>query len=247
MQLDIPARDHAPGHPKEGWCGETAIQEALLYYGGFVPQRLINKAGKPRMPDLYASDIPVAMRALGLKYRWWNNRGNIHAYIRWIKQQVRAGKPVLVGVKINPTEHPQWGLDHFVLVVGYNSRGLVLNTTWGRRATRSYADLNSRRKGFSFLNRSRRYYALVIDGVAGKHRSSMPIRVTPRSETTRQIRSQITTTGLVPGRRYRLRRFVVGAKKPTVLKSFTAARTSQTFAVPVDKRRASFYTVTTSP
>jgi len=198
VKLDIAARSHAPGHPPEGWCGETAIQEALLYYGGFVPQKAINKAGKPRMPDLYASDIPVAMRALGLSYRWWNNRGNIHTFITWIKRQVRSGKPVLVGVKINPTSHPKWGLDHFVLVVGYDATGLLLNTTWGRRERRSYADLNSRRKGFSFLNRSRRYYGLAIDGV--KRGSNVPVRLSVRSETGRRIEGNITASGLVAGR-----------------------------------------------
>ena len=34
-------------------------------------------------------------------------------------------------MKIYPTAHPEWGLDHFVLAVGLDARGLTVNTTWG--------------------------------------------------------------------------------------------------------------------
>ncbi len=40
---------------------------------------------------------------------------------------------MLAGVKVLPTQHPEWGLDHFVLVVGHGDQGLLVNTTWGDR------------------------------------------------------------------------------------------------------------------
>ena len=55
-------------------------------------------------------------------------------FARWAREAIDEGDPVLAGVKIVPTAHPEWGLDHFVLVVGHGSRGLLVNTTWGHRA-----------------------------------------------------------------------------------------------------------------
>src|SRR5438874_7332852 len=59
--LPIPARTHAPEAPPEGWCGETAIQEGLLYLGVWAPQAIINRAGHPSHPDLYSNEIPIAL------------------------------------------------------------------------------------------------------------------------------------------------------------------------------------------
>ena len=61
LVLTIPARSQAPESPPAGWCGETAIQEGLLFLGRSVPQSAINRAGRPVHPDLYATEIPTAL------------------------------------------------------------------------------------------------------------------------------------------------------------------------------------------
>ena len=132
--LPIAARAQAPESPAAGWCGETAIQEALLHLGVWAPQRLINASGKPAHPDLYSPDIPVALSALGVRYGSYRGPRGFEAFARWVREAIDQGDPVLAGVKILPTAHPQWGLDHFVLVVGHGSRGLLVNTTWGHSA-----------------------------------------------------------------------------------------------------------------
>lgn len=132
--LPIEARAHAPEAPPAGWCGETAIQEALLHLGIWAPQSSINRAGKPTHPDLYSPDMPVALDAFGVQYTWFAGRGRGYAaFAAFAREAVDAGDPVLAGVKLLPTQHPEWGLDHFVLVVGHGRRGLLVNTTWGRR------------------------------------------------------------------------------------------------------------------
>lgn len=134
VALPIGARAHAGEAPPAGWCGETAIQEALLYYGVWAPQRAINRAGRPAHPDLYSNEMPAAMEALGLRLAWYAPRARgFDAFAEWARTAIDAGEPVLAGVKLLPTEHPEWGLDHFVLVVGYGERGLLVNTTWGHR------------------------------------------------------------------------------------------------------------------
>jgi hypothetical protein len=133
LVLPIPARGQAKEAPPEGWCGETAIQEALLYYGVWVPQRIVNRAGKPAHPDLYSNEIPVALTALDVRYTVYAGPRGYEPFARWARDALDAGDPVLAGVKILPTQHPSWALDHFVLVVGYGAQGLLVNTTWGTR------------------------------------------------------------------------------------------------------------------
>lgn len=146
--LAIPARKHAPAAPPEGWCGETAIQEGLLTLGMWAPQSHINKAGKPVHPDLYSSDIPVALTALGVRFVVYGGGRGFEGFAKWAGKAVDEGDPVIAGVKILPTQHPEWGLDHFVLVVGHGEEGLLVNTTWGSR--RWVADTTT--DGLSFRN-----------------------------------------------------------------------------------------------
>lgn len=133
LALAIPPRAQAVDAPPAGWCGETAIQEALLHLGAWVPQRLINQAGRPEHPDLYASEIPVALSGLGVRFVFYSGTRGFEPFARWVTEALGEGDPVLAGVKIFPTEHPAWGLDHFVLVVGHGPKGLLVNTTWGNR------------------------------------------------------------------------------------------------------------------
>ena len=70
----------------------------------------------------------------------------------WVKSALDEGVPVLAGVKILPTEHPDWGLDHFVLVVGHGDDGLLVNTTWGTRQWVSDRTAPTKEKALSFKN-----------------------------------------------------------------------------------------------
>jgi hypothetical protein len=131
----IPARSQAPESPSDGWCGETAIQEALLHLGVFAPQAAINAAGHPAHPDLYSNEIPRTLDALGVKYTSYAPARRGYApFAAWVSAALDEGDPVLAGVKIFPTQHPEWALDHFVLVVAHGEKGLLVNTTWGDRA-----------------------------------------------------------------------------------------------------------------
>ena len=133
LTLPIAARSQAAESPRAGWCGETALQEALLHVGAWAPQRVINRAGKPAHPDLYSQDIPVALTELGVRFQLYAQGKGFEPFARWVRGALEQGDPVLVGVKILPTEHPEWGLDHFVLAVGHGTKGLLVNTTWGSR------------------------------------------------------------------------------------------------------------------
>lgn len=240
VDLGIPDRSQAPESPKAGWCGETAIQQSMLYYGAFVPQRLINRAGKPKHPDLYWGDMAAAMSQLGVRHRRWS-RGNLPAFLRWIRRELDKGRPVLAGMKIHPTEHPNWGLDHMILVVGYDRRGLFINTTWGRRVHRTYAQLASSSKGLAFANRYRRYHAFAIDGIkrSGAHRVALEARI----ETADRLRARAVARGLVVGRAYVLERYQPRARRWRRVRRFRASSRTYHHELVIDKRHPAYFRV----
>jgi hypothetical protein len=228
VRLEIPARSQAAESPKAGWCGETAIQEALLYHGAWVPQRRINRAGEPRNPDLYWSDIPRALRRLGVRFETWSGRGDQASFTRWVRDQLRRGRPVLAGVKLYPTEHPSWGLDHMVLIVGVDGDGgMRINTTWGYPIRRSAAELGSKRRGTSLANRYGRHFAHAIVGPAASGpRVSLEVGPAKRG----RIAATARIHGLVRGRDYTLRR------NGRVVERFRATAPSMTrrLSIPAD-------------
>lgn len=213
--LDIPARSQAAASPKQGWCAETAIQEAMLHFGAYVPQQQINRAGEPSEPDLYWGDIPRALRVLGVRSETWSGRGGRAAFTRWVRDHLRRGHPVIAGVKLYPTEHPRWGLDHIVLIVGVDDDGgMRINTTWGYQTRRSAKALGSKRRGMSLANRYGRQFAHAITGL------SRPSGPEVKLEVGRPKRGRLAATAIITrlerGASYTLRR------NGRVLERFTA-------------------------
>jgi hypothetical protein len=201
--LEIPDTGQEERRPESGWCGEAAIQMAMSYYGAYASQKTINRAGKPVHPDLYANEVPAAMKTLGIEFMAWQGHG-LPAFLRWVQSELKAGHPVLLGVKIYPTAHPEWGLDHFVLGVGCTLESLTYNTTWKRQETRSLALLSSQEKGLSFANGSGRHYGLAITGIKANPAVGMkPIRISI-DRGQKEVKLHITAENLQPGKRYRL-------------------------------------------
>ena len=200
LVLPIAAREHALEAPPEGWCGETAIQEGLLHLGVWAPQRVINKAGKPVHPDLYSTDIPVALAELGVRYVSYPGGRGFAAFAAWIRGALDAGDPVLAGVKILPTKHPEWGLDHFVLVVGYDTDRLLVNTTWGHRAWVS----DTTTPGLSFVNAGYALRLSAASGVSGAGARAARLVVLEENDTTVKVR--VTCAGVEKGQNYVMER-----------------------------------------
>ena len=167
--LDIPDVAWDPGRPdlSVGWCGEASIQMALRYYGIEMTQREIHLAGDPDHADLYSYEIDTALDALGICYeRWPESDPDLDAFIAWIREHLASGVPVFCGVKLYPDEQPDWSLDHFVLVVGYDAVGLVMNTQLDMNGQIhvSYADLRSMASPYAFANRWDEYFGRAILG-----------------------------------------------------------------------------------
>jgi hypothetical protein len=241
--LGIAPQTHALGRPPEGWCGEVAVQEALMYYGLYYPQEQINEAGRPVHPDLYSNEIPQALRALGADYRMWPTRPtDLGDFLEWVRRQLATGSPVLVGVKIYPTQHPEWGLDHFVLAVGVEGNPLVLNTTWGFRYTRTERQLRSTDEGFSFANQRNFHYGISIKGSRRQDPADRPVRLFIDKESADRLGVIVKCEDLQPGTRYSLYRLPSADQqdaKPE--RTFKAARPVHAFNDTISRQATAIY------
>jgi hypothetical protein len=217
ITLPIPDRKQHALSPKSGWCGETAIQEALLHEGMWAPQRSIHAAGKSKHPDLYSDEIPVALAGLGVRFAFYAPKSKgFSAYRAWIRDALTSDQSVLAGVKILPTEHPDWGLDHFVLVVGEGKKGLLVNTTWGR----SEWVPETTKEGLSFEGV---YYGIRILGLILPN-GGVPARLEVLAETATDVKAKLACEGLAPGTSVRIeRRKHASDAKPEWSQSITAA------------------------
>jgi ABC-type bacteriocin/lantibiotic exporter with double-glycine peptidase domain len=168
IDLNIPDREWDSTRPNKsvGWCAEACIQMAMEYYGYSISQKEINRVGKPKHSDLYMDDIDVALDQLSVKsISWKSSNENIQDFIEWIKSMVNLKYPVICGIKIYPDEHPRWFLDHFVLIVGYDDKGFLVNTNMYGQKRISYRKITATKKGFSFKNKYQKYFARAITGV----------------------------------------------------------------------------------
>jgi len=229
--LGIDARTNAFDHPPEGWCGEVAIQEALMFYGAYYPQSHINEAGNPKHPDLYSNELPIALTNIGMQIeRWTRQKTAMPKFIGWVRKQINNGLPVLSGVKIYPTKHKEWSLDHFILITGFKGDSIVLNTTWGYKETLSNRQMRSKQKGFSFANRYDSYYGISIKGWKLPSSNSFPVRLFSQKETVNQMAVIIKCEELEPGVEYSLYKLSSPdekIKKPII--TFKAERTVHAF------------------
>jgi hypothetical protein len=139
----------------------------------------------------------VALRSLGVRFSFYSPReSSFDAFRAWIQKALEAGDPVLAGVKVLPTKHPEWGLDHFVLIVGHGVQGLLVNTTWGHRAWVS----DTTTTGLSLKNVA---YGIRLHGLVLPP-NSIPARVALLDERTDAVRLRVTCEGLTTGDPYRI-------------------------------------------
>lgn len=170
VDLGIADRYWDPGHDDVGWCGETCIQMALGYYGSDVEQADINEAAGSPTDIGEASEMDAALTAFNaIVVKWTDNDYDVSGLIEWIKDELRAGYPVICGVKIYPDEHPDWYVDHFVLAVGFDDEGLLMNTQLDcdGQIIVSYDDLTSTNDdAYSFVNDDHLLFARSVRGVS---------------------------------------------------------------------------------
>lgn len=168
INLDIEDVGWAEDRPdlNVGWSGEAAIQMAAGHYENQLTQHAVNAAGQSQYPDLHTEDIGTALTSLSLSYEDWTEANpSLNDFIDWIRVQVRNRYPVVCGVKIYPDEHPGQYLDQFVLVVGFTTDSLIINTTTLQQQTITHSRLKEMNSGYSFNNTYHHYVGYAVTGV----------------------------------------------------------------------------------
>ncbi len=137
ISLPIPPRTQWDGN--FGYCGETALISAGLYYGQYLSQfdaRGLASSPAPQNREgsqllLGVNDTRATREAQLDAQEWQPAQGATAAtFLTWVKAQLLAGRPVAVGVYTN--EYLFYGTiaadagdvtyDHIVLVTGITSR-----------------------------------------------------------------------------------------------------------------------------
>jgi ABC-type bacteriocin/lantibiotic exporter with double-glycine peptidase domain len=174
VNLNIPDRWWDPVNtPDEGWCGEASIQMAMGYYGRQVSQVAIHQAANTTEPDITEVTMDAAFSTLGVSCTAWDESNpTVADFIAWIQDALRDGHPVICGMKIYPDENPQWYVDHFVLAVGFDEDGLILNTQLDcdGQLNISYDELAStqlaqQNYGYAFVGKQNRYFGRIVTAV----------------------------------------------------------------------------------
>lgn len=218
--LPIADRQWDTEAPPEGWCGEASIQMAAGHHGLFVSQRRANQLGQPRTPDLWEHDVPTALRALQMRF----TRGPSSKpakLLPWLVDELRAGHPVVLGVKVVPTAHPDWHVDHLVLAVGFTPQGLTLNSNMeDGQLTVSWAGLQRAEgeAGYSLVNQSGELFAYAVTGLY--EGSTVPVSVNVVTQLGDDATVDVTVRDLREGQHYELLRDgvqqeVFTARKPS--------------------------------
>ncbi|HEV7322322.1 MAG TPA: C39 family peptidase [Ensifer sp.] len=136
VQNDIPPR--LQWEANYGYCGEVALISAGLYYGQYVSQydaraiasKNIDQSRQESQLLLGVNDT-YAAKHMRLKAIRWNTdaKPNGNDFLAWVKENVAAGYPVIIGVYMNhylfeESEDEDAGeeeYDHIVPVIGVSS------------------------------------------------------------------------------------------------------------------------------
>lgn len=157
---------------EEGSCGEACLWSILNAKGVDITQMEINhEAGFPGR-GLHAYELTIPLKKHKIKFfhreksvETSDSSLTTQRYRDFLYQdviaKVKEGNPVLIGVKVLPTRFPEWPLDHFILIVGYNETAneLIYND-FNHRKRIPAQKLLDEEPGYSFINEYNFVYAI---------------------------------------------------------------------------------------
>jgi hypothetical protein len=131
--LDLPVR--IQWEANGGYCGETSMICAGLYYGQYMSQydvrALVTNIGSQKDQLLLGINDDKAATKMHLDFECWDNdfQESTDQFLEWVKQNVEKGYPVVIGLYINQSvmygdPNPDDGdpdYDHIVPVTGLDS------------------------------------------------------------------------------------------------------------------------------
>jgi len=150
---------------KGGSCGEAALWSVYHAAGLKLSQKEINKSGGLPGRGLYSHELFWSLRKNKIAHK--NISQTVTSYDNFINTHlignVKKKWPVLLGVKVYPDEHPNWACDHFILVIGYNTKRkeLIYNSDDERERIKIAKLLNTD-EGFSLIFKKKYIFAILL-------------------------------------------------------------------------------------
>jgi hypothetical protein len=212
--LDLPPR--LQWNANFGYCGETSMISAGLYYGQYVSQytaRSVASDGTPQNENksqllLGVNDAHAAIR-MHLKFRTWDTKAerNTGEFLRWVRGNVERAYPVIIGVYTNERRFYGKGggdplFDHIVPVNAVDSSTLTFsdNGLWNPTGkprfnfTYPFATFAKTRRQandpqgpiYSIASGGTNY-GIAIRGVADADGETLPVQVTTNVNWERPV------------------------------------------------------------
>lgn len=236
---------------------ESSVRMAAMWHGVWASETAARRAGLKgggKAHWLQSSHLPRAVEAFGLSCEVWNYRRDepLSNFLAWLRGHLRAGHPVVVGVKLHPSRPgygEDWCVDRHMLAVGCDAGGLTCNTTCGFRHGRSWRQLASTDRGWSFRSKRDRCYGCAVVGPR-RGAATRPVHLYVKAQTPKTVDLAVHADLLNPGRPYTLLRFdCPDAKAPdrfepraaAFAKAFVAGGPSHSLVQRVPRHRLTVY------
>jgi len=143
----LSARNDLPNrlqwNENNGYCGEVSFIIAGLYYGQYISQydarAIASQNGSQNLASsqlLLGINDAYAAKAMHLKTTSWTNSNNTNSFLTWVKSQVVAENPVIIGLYTNENffdnssdlDAGETEYDHIVTVTGFSSYNSLSDT-----------------------------------------------------------------------------------------------------------------------
>ncbi|MCK4252229.1 SEL1-like repeat protein [candidate division WOR-3 bacterium] len=157
---------------EEGSCGECCLWSILQARHIEATQVEINKAGGDPGRGLHVNELFDVLseydinfvnlsRSLGTSDSILTSK-RYYSFLDNVILKVEQGHPVLIGIKVYPTQSPDWACDHFVLVIGYNedTDELIYNDNVRRKRIPAEHLVSQTEMGYSFINKYNWVFAI---------------------------------------------------------------------------------------
>lgn len=202
--LDVPPR--LQWNANFGYCGETSLISAGLYYGQYISQytaRAVASDGTPQYKHdsqllLGVNDGHAAIRMHLAAIRWNTaSERDTDQFLRWVQRNVERGYPVAIGVYTNERLFGSKGrgdpsYDHIVPVTGVTADSITFsdNGLWNPTGKppfsftyplatfpKTRAQANAPNGTIYALANDGRNYGIAIRGVVDADGETLPVRL----------------------------------------------------------------------
>ena len=116
--LDIPGR--LQWDNDNGYCGETSVQMAALFYGNYISQDVCRTVAGGEL--LIAENDAATLDAFSFQYDEWDYNQptpQYQNYLVWVKQHLNNRHPVIITVFVQGMDDPDY--DHIIPAIGCNA------------------------------------------------------------------------------------------------------------------------------